>query len=159
MDRELITFFHRLRSDIYDRISAGLGDDEPYSENILTEQVLEHLTSIGMVDNAVVCHHEGAYGRSIVKINGCALNDEEDRLDLFSTIYVDADEPCMVPRDEITKAADRAARFFEAACEGFHKNLEPAGEAYEWAARISRLSNEIERLRVAGPRNCLLKRC
>lgn len=147
MDRELFAFFSRLGGEVRDQVSTG-AEGDAYSEGVFTEIVLDHLSSIGMTDNAFVCHHESVQGRATVKINGYAFNDDGDRLDLFSTIYIDATEPHPVPKEDVSRAAERAQRFFEAACDGLHRNLEPAGDAFELAKRINDLSGRIERVRV-----------
>jgi hypothetical protein len=146
---ELLSFAKRLSIDVQDAAELGNTDSgEVYSESIFTEKVLEHLSSIGMVENATVCHHESTTGKTIVKINAYAINDDETHLDLFTTIYVDAGEPKIVPRDEIVKAGERALRFYEAAAGGFHKSLEPAGDAFEAASRINSIEGSIDRVRV-----------
>jgi hypothetical protein len=149
MDREIFAFARQFNAEVRDRVASGVSDSgEVYSESIFTEQIVEHLAAIGMVENALVCHHEGAHGRAIVKINGYAINDDEYHLDLFTTIFLDAEEPKPVPKDDIAKAAERATRFFEAAYDGFHVNLEPAGDAFEAASRIHSIIDKVDRVRV-----------
>ena len=149
MDRELLAFAARTNEEVRDRAATGHTDTgNVYSENIFTELVMEHLASIGMVDAAQVCHHEGLHGRSAIKINGFALNDDQDQLDLFTTVFVDTAEPRNIAREDITRATDRAVRFFEASAGGMHKNLEPSGEAYEIARKVNETAPSIERLRV-----------
>jgi hypothetical protein len=146
MDRELPGFSTRINQEVHDRLGIGDTDSgEVYSENIFTELLMEHLASIGMIDNGQVCHYEGSYGRSSIKINGFALNDDEDHLDLFATVFTDSVEPRNVYREDIVRASERALRFFEAAAGGMHNSLEPSGEAFEIARKISETISSIER--------------
>lgn len=149
MDRELLIFAKRTNQEVHDRVETGVTDvADAYSENVFTELMLEHLAAIGMIQAAEVCHHEGSHGRAIVKINAFALNEEADQLDIFSTIFLDAQEPKPVGREEIVKAAERALRFFEAGAAGFHKSLEPSGQAFEIARTLSDRASAIERIRI-----------
>jgi hypothetical protein len=149
MDRELEAFSLRTNAEVHDRAVTGDGTSgDVYSETVFTELVMEHLGAIGMIDASELCHHEGTHGRYSLKVNGFALNEDEDQLDLFTTVFTDAPEPRNVPRDDIIRAADRAVRFFEAGAGGLHKSLEPSGEAFEIARKINQAVASIERVRV-----------
>lgn len=148
-NRELIQFAQRLNAEIQGRVESGLTDgNDVYSQIIFTEQTIEFLEGIGVITNASICHHESSYGRGIVSIFGYAINDDEDGLDLFTTIHTNTPIPKQISKEDISRAVDRTTRFFEASCKGFHQYLEPAREIYGVASRINFISEKIDRLRV-----------
>lgn len=151
MDRELKAFFERLNSEVLDRQTssgAGATGGSPYSEEAFAEILLEYLSEIGVTENPELCYHEGAAGRANVKINGYAFSDENDRLDLFTGIRLEASAPAQIGKEDISRAAARAARFFEASLSGFHKRMEPSTDAAALAARIHKGADELELVRV-----------
>lgn len=150
MDHDLVAFAQRLTADVRESVVDGIADENGavYTENIFSEMVMDYLSEIGMTENPILCHYEGVSGRGKIKINGYAINDEEDRLDIFTSIYVDIEEMAYIPREIIVLSAQRAVRFFDAACKGIHDDMEPASDAFEFAKRIQSIVEKIERVRI-----------
>lgn len=149
MGTELAEYAEELRNEVRDRVAGGLSDGaDIYSENVFTEIVMEQLASAGVVENPIACHFAGPFGRSAVKINGHALAEEGDRMDLFTTIYIDGQGLPTVAREDIAKHARQALQFFHAACAGFHIDMEPSGDAHDVARAISEQKRDIDRLTI-----------
>lgn len=149
MEREFLGFAQRLNADVRDRATGiDLGGTVDFRENAFTEHVLEYLFEIGMVENAEVCHYESRVGRGFAKVNGFGFNDDGDSLEVFTSIFLDVDQPTTVPREEIRKAADRAVRFVEACFKEVHEDMEAASDAYAMASRIQGLETNLDRIRV-----------
>ena len=149
MERELEVFIQRINADIRDRLSSDLeAGGGVYSENIFSEMMFEYLSEVGMIENPELCHYEGTIGRGITKINGFAFNDDESQLDLYSCILINNSDGANVPKEEVTKAASRALRFFEAAERGSHDRMEPSDLATQLASRIHKLAVKLERIRI-----------
>lgn len=150
LERELAGFARSVLTEVEDRIAAGNVDGGPYSENAFTGWVMDYLSEVGMVESPNICHYEGSWGRGQAKvmISGFAFSEDEDRLDIFSTIYNGSPDPVPVPKDEVVKAASRAAKFFEAACNGIQGSLEPASAVAALASRVQQCSGKIDRVRV-----------
>ncbi|WP_287389500.1 AIPR family protein [Ralstonia sp.] len=149
MSNELADYAEELRQEVRDRVDGGLSDAaDIYSENVFTEIVMEQLSSVGVVENPIACHYAGPFGRSSVKINGHALAEDGDRMDLFTTIYVDAQGLPVIAREDIARHAKQALQFFHAACAGFHIDMEPSGDAHDIARSISEQKQNIDRLTI-----------
>ena len=150
IEKDLAAFCRRIQTDVADRIAAGNVDGGPYSENAFTGLVADYLSEVGMIEAPLICHFEGVYGRgqAKVEISGFAMTEDEVRLDLFTTIYRGASEAVVISKEEVARAAGRAAKFFEAAVGGIHANLEPASPVAEMAARIQQAAPRIEKVRV-----------
>jgi hypothetical protein len=149
VNRELMAFARRIADDVRERIDVGLDSGAgAYSEVSFTEYVMDVLSEIGMVEAPVACHYEGTFGRGHVRISGFALSEDGDQLDLFTTLYFGGKRLELVPQADASRAAGRAARFFDFARKGLQKGLEPASQAFELAARIADENNAIGRIRV-----------
>lgn len=150
LERELAGFARNVLTEVEDRVAAGNVDGGPYSENAFTGWVMDYLSEIGMVESPTICNYVGTWGRGQAKvmINGFAFSEDEDRFDIFSTIYNGSPDPVTIPKDEVVKAATRAAKFFEAACNGIQDSLEPASAVAALASRVQQISGKIDRVRV-----------
>ena len=149
MARELRLFAERLMSDVRDRaMGGGPYGRADFTENAFTEIVVEYLFEIGMVENGEVCHYEARVGRGIGKVNGFGFNDDEDVLDVFTSVCLGSVHLGTLPAEDIRRGVERAARFVEACFGGLHSNMEVASDAYSMASRIHELKGDLNRVRV-----------
>ena len=149
MEHELRIFAERLIFDVRDRaMGGGLSGRTNFRENAFTEIVVEFLSEIGMVENGQVCHCETRVGRGIGKVSGFGFNDDEDTLEVFTSVFFDSGTAGTLPSDEIRKGAERAARFVEACFRGIHKDMEVASDAHSMASRIYELQESLDRIRI-----------
>ena len=148
-ERDLLNFVRQINADIRDLASGGSVDGAvDFKENVFTRLVQDWFAETGVVENPEVCYYEARVGRGMAKANGFGVNDDEDTLDIFTSIFHDTAGIVSVPKEEISKAARRAARFLEAATQGLHKNMETASDAYAMASRIYELTDRLERVRI-----------
>ena len=83
-------------------------------EQIFTNEVLTLLEEAGETENCRVCYDEKISRRGIEhKINGYALYENYETLDLFITIYHSEESIITVPKNEIDKAISRITKFLE----------------------------------------------
>ena len=149
LDRELRIFAERLSSDVRDRaMGGGLSGKKNFRENAFTEIVVEYLSEIGMVENGEVCHCETRVGRGIGKVSGFGFNDDEDTLEVFTSVFLDSGTPNTLSSDDIRKGAERAARFVEATFSGIHQDMEVASDAHSMASRMHELEEHLDRIRI-----------
>ena len=145
---ELIDFARQLNSEVHDRIATG-SESNPFSESVYTDIVLEYLGEIGMVDDPHVCHHEGRVRNATVRISGYSFGEEDDRLDLFVTVFKDQPEPTAVPKEELLEAAQQAARFYKAITKAkYAKDIDPSSEAQQLANLIDERQKDLRAVRV-----------
>lgn len=137
-ERELVAFASALLQDVNDH---ALGDAEgaDFTENAFVDLVSEHLAEIGMLDNPVVCFHQGRLGSGGIRLNGYAVPDSGERFDLLVAIYDGGPEPRTVPTAEIARVAGQAARAIQAAARRAHEDMERASDAYAMMRRIAEL--------------------
>lgn len=149
-DIELLRFIQRINAEVHDRASGGSGNDGAvdFKENVFVEYVLDHLSEMGIIENAEVCHFEGRTARSTFKVNGFAVNDDGDTLDLFTSLFCDYQQPANTSVEEVKKAAKEAIRFFDAARRGIHQQMEAASDAFAMTSRIHEVVSDLSRVRV-----------
>ena len=149
MERELLQFGERLLADVRDRATGGgPSGKKNFRESAFTEIVVEHLLEVGMVENGHVCHFEARIGRGIGKVSGYGFSDDEDTLDVFTSVFLESSNPGTLPSDDIRKAAERATRFLEACFGEMHLDMEVASDAYSMASRIHELEKDLDRIRI-----------
>jgi hypothetical protein len=144
VDNDLEQFVRDLNGDIHDR---AVGDATSL-DDAFGELMLEYLSDAGVVENASVAKFEERIGRGIGRVGGYGINEEEDTLDLFITVFLDAGQPTRLPPDEVRKAIEQAVRYGENALKGLHTTMPASSDAYSMTARISELADQIDRIRI-----------
>jgi AIPR protein len=128
-ERDLINFAAALADEVRDRASACAGSEES-QEDIFVEIVAEHLSEIGMISNPVVCSHHGRFDTGQFQLNGYAIPDDCEHIDLLVALYQDTPKPQVVATDQIARAASQAARVLQAASYAAHEQMERDSDAY-----------------------------
>lgn len=132
--------------DNIDKFARGLVAEvteggSPYESAEFTRIVLERLADEAVFENPIVLMQEGSFGRGRYEISGYSISDEEDRLTLFTTLYVGVLPPASVTAGSLKQAAELAARFLWYSAQGLHEKIEPANtDASDLARRLFDLS-------------------
>jgi hypothetical protein len=137
-EREIAEFAASLAVEVKDR-ALGTADGAEFMENSFVEVVAEHLAEIGMLDNPVVCFHQGRFGAGGVRLNGYAIPEDAERIDLLVAIFDGGPEQRTVPSAEVARIAGQAARAIQSAARGTHEEMERASDAYSMMRRIAEL--------------------
>ncbi len=146
---DLDRFVADFNAEVLSRSSGGDGTAPDFKENVFTELMIEWLSDpVGIVENATTTYFEGTVERGRSRINGYAINDDEDFLDLFVSLFLNAATPEKIAPDDVRKAIEQAVRYFRGAVDGLHKTLEPASDQYAMTARIAEVGRRITRVRV-----------
>lgn len=146
---DLQSFIADFNAELLNRSSGADGTAPDFKENVFTELMLEVLADqVGIVENATSTYFEGVVERGRSKINGYAISDDEDSLDLFVSIFLNAPLPEKVAPEEVRKAIEQAVRYFRGAVGGLHKSLEPASDRYAMTSRIAEVGRRISRVRI-----------
>lgn len=137
---DLSEFLNQLRTEVQneiaDRMSAS-GTAYPYPELVFAEIVMRHMEDVGMTYEPQVCHYDSSVGNAKVRLSGYSVSDEGDRLDLFVTLYVNAEEVQSITDSETKQAAERCFRFLKLASEGkMARAIDPADEDPRQLARL-----------------------
>ena len=119
------------------------------AEAAFTDVVMQHLSECGMTFDTRPLHIERKISGAMLKLNGYAVSDDADQLDLFVTLYADTDTVQNIPDAEVVKAAEQCLRFLGEAADGTLANaIDPSDDAYELCLTIRDCYAELEQIRV-----------
>ncbi|WP_281321901.1 AIPR family protein [Flavobacterium aestivum] len=119
-------------------------------EEKFTEKVLEYLEEASETEGAVLCREirENSIGNRIHKINGYALSEGYETIDLFVTVFNGADELGRLYSDEIKTAVNLSTRFLSNLVTGKMEGIEETAPVFDFAKKINTIINEIVRVNI-----------
>ncbi len=136
--QEIGIFFSELQENINALLVSAEEGATP--EQIFTETSLALLDQAGETENFRVCYDEKTSKRGIEhKINGYALYENYETLDLFVTIYNNGQTITSIQKSEIDKAFSRAIKFFENTMhKGYADQIEESSEIFDIANTLAK---------------------
>lgn len=150
---DLSDFLRQTLSEVRTEIRERMGTADssyPYPESVFAEIVMQHMSEVGMTfEDPDVCHFERTVGNSILRLNGWALSEESDQLDLFVCLYAGSDELSSVPDSETQQAAVRCLNLLARCVDGrLAHNLDSSDEAYPFAITVQECYGNLDQIRV-----------
>ncbi len=130
--KEINKFYKSLVQEVVTRqIANEEGDNQ---EQTFTRFCLELLSEAGETENADVAFYERDLGTpSQQKINGYAIADNYETVDLFLSIFEGAEEPVTVLKRDIDNASKRLTNFFRNAIySDFGNEIEESSSIFEF---------------------------
>ena len=134
---ELNKFYQSLMQDVF---AMQSGDEDGNSqEQVFTRICEEMLAEVGETENASVAYDEGDLGRKGQhKINGYAISDNYENVDLFISIYNNNTEIKSIPKADIDTAVKRISNFFQKAVYNDYGNaVAESSEIFEFANTLA----------------------
>jgi hypothetical protein len=148
IDLELELYIQNLYHEI---LSLAYSDEEGDSkENKFTEYVMEKLAESGETEGVRLCPYikENKLENIQFKINGYALEEGYENIDIFISHYVDTNEHYRMLKADFDKLIRWSTAFVNAALKGHLDEIEPSSEAYGLARILSQNRNDIIRIRI-----------
>jgi hypothetical protein len=144
---EIEVFSNMLLQETYKRVS--IEEDGGYFEEELTQVLLDYLLESGNTENAIVCTEikENSIGSVIHQINGYAISESHDNIDLFITIQM-SDSNKSIPKKQFESAIKRVERFFKSAILGHLDEIEETSPVFDFARTLHQVSKDIVRLNI-----------
>lgn len=136
--------YHEIQSLAY---SDEAGDSK---ENKFTEYVMEKLAESGETEGVRLCPYikENKLENIQFKINGYALEEGYENIDIFISQYVDTNEYYRVLKADFDRLIRWSTAFVNAALKGHLDEIEQSSEAYGLARILSQNRNDIIRIRI-----------
>lgn len=102
--------------------------DGATNENVFTEHILGILSDAGETDSPIRCRFEkeNKHGNTDLKINGYAIDENQETLDLFITHYQHAPEAYRLLKADFDKLLKWPASFANVALKGYEEEIEPS---------------------------------
>ncbi|MBN1195331.1 MAG: AIPR family protein [Methanomicrobiaceae archaeon] len=119
-------------------------DTESFTEDQFTELMLEYMADAGEIDDREKCSHQSRG----IKVNGYALSNDNENLDLFVSIYKGECPPTKVSKTEISTQIKRLRTFFDRALRRDYSTLEDSSPAFDLADKIYQSRNDLSLIRL-----------
>ena len=130
-------------------VKAQMRDGGLYEELVFCGIVMEHMSDIGMTYEPVECHFEGKVGNANLRLSGYSISDENDQLDLFVSLYANAEEPTAIPDAETKTAVEQCLRFLALCAAGkMAAKLDPSSDVRSLAETLRTIYDDLEQIRV-----------
>lgn len=130
-------------------VKAQIRDGALYEELVFCSIVMEHMSNIGMTFEPVECHFEGKVGNANLRLSGYSISEESDQLDLFVSLYANAEEPTAVPDVETKTAVEQCLRFLTLCAEGkMAPKLDPSSDVRSLAETLQAIYDDLEQIRI-----------
>ncbi|RZJ91907.1 MAG: hypothetical protein EOO20_03695 [Chryseobacterium sp.] len=144
LDQYLQSLFHEVQSRVY---ADGTG---VFKEDKFTEYMMEQLEEAGETEGMVVCNYVKPNERGNVefKINGYAIHENYETLDLFITHYRDTAGLYNLKKTEFEDAVKFITRFANACIKGYLDEIDPSHTAWGLARVISENHREFDRINI-----------
>lgn len=142
---DLSDFLRETQADV----RTQMGDGSPFAEIVFSEIVMKHLADIGMTFEPVACHFKAKVSNATLRLSGYSVNDDQDQLDLFVSLYDGVDVPTPVPEADTKVAVEQCLRFLTLCAEGkLAPKLDPASDVRSLAETLQAIYNDLEQVRI-----------
>lgn len=157
-EREVQDFHDTLKGDVEALAAEANGPMSQLAwDACLAEIVLGYMEESGYASEPVLCPFEETGTRNLCRVIGHSLRDENQTLDLYTSVFLSGCQIASVPRGDISKLTGRAAKFFQYAAAGDHQRFESSPAVAEAARTIADLLPQITAVRVHLLTNGLIK--
>jgi hypothetical protein len=145
-DFELEQYVHGLYHEV--NSMAYSDDDGASKEDKFTEFIMETLAEADETEGIRLCPYmkENKNGNLDLKINGYAIEDGFESVDLFITHYTDSNEIYALKKTEFDGLLKWSTKFLNLALKGYLDDIEPSTEAYGLASLIKKYRKDFIRV-------------
>jgi len=149
VDHELELFIQALHSEV-----DSILETEPEgttTENVFSEHILSVLSDAGETESPIRCRYEkeNKNGNTELKINGYAIDENHETLDLFITHYQHAPQAYRMLKADFDKLLKWPASFANVALKGYDEEIEPSAmEALALAKTLRKYHKDFIRVNI-----------
>ena len=136
---EINKYYTSLLQDI--RSMQDTAEEGANQEQLFTQIALEMLAEAGETENATPAYDDRELGtRGQHKINGYAMSDNYETVDLFISIFQNAETLQRIAKEEIDRASKRVANFFRKAFyNDYEKDIDESSPIFQFAYDLAKL--------------------
>lgn len=149
MKKDELTHF---RSTIINDVTDAIDIDPAggIREEKFTEIAFDYLEEAGETEGAVLCREirENSIGKRIHKINGYALSEGNETVDLFITVFKGSDDIGRLYSDELKMAISLSTRFLQNLLAGKLGGIEETAPAFDLIHTIQAVLSQIVRVNI-----------
>lgn len=132
--------------DLLQEVLAGAGDAEEggFKVDQFTRMVSDYLIEAGEIEDVNVCFYKSRG----MQLNGYNVNQDEDCLDIFVSVFNQQTPPVTVTKAQCEAAFRQAETCLRKGLTGFHSTLEESSESYDAFQRIHELKDGLVSCRI-----------
>jgi hypothetical protein len=147
-DFELEQYVHELYHEV--NSMAYSDDDGASKEDKFTEFIMETLAEADETEGIRLCPYmkENKNGNLDLKINGYAIEDGFESVDLFISHYTDVNEIYALKKPDFDGLLKWSIKFLNSALKGHLDDIEPSTEAYGLASLIKKYREDFIRVNI-----------
>lgn len=147
-DFELEQYVHELYNEV--NAMAYSDNDGASKEDKFTEYIMETLSEAGETDGIRLCPYtkENRFENIDLKINGYAIEDGFESLDLFITHHVDSNDIFSLHKPDFESLLKWSTKFLNSALKGYLDDIEPSTETYSLAREITKHRYDFTRINI-----------
>lgn len=123
------------------------------TDDFLTAVMLEYLEDAGEVTDPIIC----PFRDRGLQMNGYAISEDYESVDLYVSVFSDADVPRSVSQTEIDAAIKRAIQLYHRAINDLYKSFQKDNDTYEFAVTLYKNRDTIKNVRICALTNGLVK--
>lgn len=123
------------------------------TEDFLTNVMMEYLEEAGEVTEPIICPFRG-YG---LQMNAYAISEDCESVDIFVSIYSDAERPRSVSQTDVDAAIKRAIQLYHKAINDLYASFQKDNDTYEFAITLHQNKDSIKHVRICALTNGLVK--
>ena len=153
-DQDIVEFRSRLLAEINGERSISETPIPEFSENIFSDNCTDWLAEAGLTENPEVCFFEHALGNRTARVNGYAVSDDGETIDLFVAVFDGSEDGLSVAPEEFRRAARHARAFLGWATDKLLKSLDPGSDAYAMVGRVREVVDTAARIRIFVISDC-----
>lgn len=150
-NQSLNEFYNRFREEVLCSIDTDTSGWT--TEDFLTSVMLEYLEDAGEVTDPIICPFRG-YG---LQLNAYAISEDGDAVDIFVSIYSDAEQPRSVSQTDVDAAIKRAIQLYHRAINDLYTAFQKDNDTYEFAITLHQNKDIIKKVRICALTNGLVK--
>ena len=136
--------YHEINSLVYSYEEGTSKEDK------FTEHIMEILSEAGETEGIRLCHYvkENKWENIQTKINGYAIEEGLETLDIFITSFKDTDQLYRVNKPDFDNLLKWSTSFVNLALKGYLDDIEPSSEAYGLAKLIGKYKKDLIRINI-----------
>ncbi|WP_294674205.1 AIPR family protein, partial [uncultured Fluviicola sp.] len=146
------TEINRFRTELLQDISDLIESDKTggIREEKFTEVILEYMEEAGETEAAIPCREirENSIGNRVHKINGYALSEGYETVDLFITIFKGTSELGRLYADDIRAGINLSTRFLQNILTGKMEGIEETAPVFDFVQTMHQISKDIVRVNI-----------
>ena len=135
-------FYLRFCEELSASKAAGFVSNK--NEDYFTNLMFEYLNEVGEVNEPILC----SYRDNGLQINGFSINDDKSKIQIFVSIYNEADALITIGKADILATAQRAVNFYRKSVQNLLEKFERDSDAYGCAQTICKNRATIKDVRV-----------